>query len=129
MTAPKTDGSASAVPVCETLREILEPDRQSSGYILSGPTGKPVNLNNLGKRVVVPALRKVRIASNGWSALRRGLATVATQVDSALAAKGLLRQNNIATAGQHYIKDVPDEAVRAAEKIGALFAKVSGPVQ
>jgi integrase len=77
-----------------------------------------------------PALRKAGIdLHGGWYALRRGLATVATQVDSALAAKGLLRHTNIATTEQYYIKDVPEEAIRAAEKIDALFSKERGPVQ
>jgi hypothetical protein len=44
-------------------------------------------------------------------------------------AKGLLRHTNIATREQHYIKDVPEEAVRAVEKIDALFTKDAGPVQ
>jgi len=45
------------------------------------------------------------------------------------AAKGLLCHRNIATTQQHYIRDVPEEAVCAVEKIDALFAKTSGPVQ
>lgn len=129
VTAPKTAESASPVPVCETLAEILEADRKAEGQILSGPTGKPVSLNNLAKRVVIPALREAKIEWHGWYALRRGLATLATRVDSALAAKGLLRHSNIATTQQHYIKDVPEEAMRAVEKIDALFAKTCGPVQ
>ena len=87
-----------------------------------------MNLNNLVKRVVLPALRKAKIEWHGWYALRRGLATLATRVDSALAAKGLLRHSNIATTQQHYIKDVPEEALRAAEKIDALF-NAAGTVQ
>jgi integrase len=130
VTAPKTAESASAVPVCETLAEILEAQRKASGYILSGPTGKPLNLNNLGKRVVLPTLRKAEIPWHGWYALRRGLATLAARVDSPLAAKGLLRHSNIATTQQHYIKDVPEEAARAVERIDALFNRaLIGPVQ
>lgn len=129
ISTPKTAESASPVPVCDTLATILEADRRESGYILAGPSGKPVNLNNLGKRVVLPALRTAKTDWHGWYALRRGLATLATRVDSALAAKGLLRHSNIATTQQHYIKDVPEEAARAVEKIDALFSKASGLVQ
>jgi integrase len=80
-----------------------------------------INLNNIASRVVIPALKKAGIAWHGWYALRRGIATLATQVDSPLAAKGLLRHKNLSTTQTHYIKDVPEETLRAAEKIDALF--------
>ncbi len=57
----------------------------------------------------------------GWYALRRGLATEATSIDSALAAKGLLRHADLATTSKYYIKDVPPDAKRAMDKIDALF--------
>jgi integrase len=65
VTEPKTAESATPVPVCGTLAEILEADRKESGYILSRPRGKPANLNNLAKRVVLPALRKAKIQWHG----------------------------------------------------------------
>jgi integrase len=122
VTSPKTPESAAAVPVCETLAEILNSQRKDSGYILAGVTGKPINLNNLAKRVVAPALRKVKIEWRGWYAFHRGIATLAATVDSPLAAKGLLRHSNLATTQQHYIKDVPAETLRAVAKIDALYA-------
>jgi hypothetical protein len=42
-----------------------------------------------------------------------------------LAAK-LLRHASIQTTQQHYIKSVPAEAVRAVDKINALFDNVNG---
>jgi hypothetical protein len=59
----------------------------------------------------------------GWYAFRRGAATLATSLDSPLAAKSLLRHANVATTEQFYIKSVPAEAVRAVEKMDALFQK------
>jgi integrase len=67
-TAPKTPESLASVPVCETLAEILNSQRKDSGYILTGVAGKAVNLNNLAKRVVIPALRKAAIDWRGWYA-------------------------------------------------------------
>ena len=60
-TDPKTENAASPVPVIETLADILAELRQvdgnpSSGPILRGPSGKPLLLDNLSKRVVIPAL-------------------------------------------------------------------------
>jgi integrase len=38
-----------------------------------------------------------------------------------MAAKSLLRHSNVQTTGQYYIKSVPEEALRAVEKMDALF--------
>ena len=120
---PKTEESIAPVPICEPLAAILAEHRNGSysTYILSGPSGKPINLHNLAARVVRPALTKAGIPWSGWYSLRRGAATVATQVESPLAAKGLLRHSNLATTEQHYIKDVPAETLRAAEKMGGRW--------
>ena len=99
----------------------MNENRQAGGFILSGPSGKPANLNDLARRVVIPALRKAGIPWHGWYSLRRGIATLAVSVESAQAAKSLLRHANIATTQQHYIKDSPVKTRRAVEKIAALF--------
>lgn len=53
--------------------------------------------------------------------MRRGIGTLATSEESSLAAKGLLRHANVATTEQFYIKDVPEDAQRAVEKIDELL--------
>lgn len=123
-----TEDSGAPVPVCEPLRRILDEQREATGFILAGPSGKPINLANLARRVVVPTLRKKNVPWYGWYALRRGIGTLATALDSDLAAKGWLRHANIATTRQFYIKDVPPETQRAADKVGELFS-ADGPVQ
>jgi hypothetical protein len=124
-TDPKTAEAARPVPVCETLAELLDSCRQESGYILSTPSGKPINLHNLARRVVMPALKAAGIPWAGWYSRRRGIATLATVVHSAIGAKGLLRHTNVATTQQHYIKDVPAETQRTIEKIDSLFGGIS----
>jgi hypothetical protein len=103
--APKTEGSVAPVPVIETLRSILNEQRRDSGFILAGPLKKPINLSNLARRVIVPALQKKQIPWYGWYALRRGIATLATAVENTFAAKGLLRHTNVSTTAQFYVKD------------------------
>jgi integrase len=145
-TDPKTTDSIATVPVAATLAEILAESRRDNGYILKSPTGKPIDLANLAMRVIGPAL--VRCAEcreerkqhgddhefrplpqwRGFYALRRGLATLATSIDSQMAAKSLLRHSNIATTQAHYIKSVPLDAVRAVEKMDALFQKNASSV-
>lgn len=66
-------------------------------------------------------MRAAGLEWNGWYAFRRGAATLATKLESPLAAKGLLRHSNIATTQQHYIKEVPDETARVTTKVDALL--------
>lgn len=120
-TTPKTEGSAAVVPFAEMLADILAEMPHLSEFILAGPSGVPVDLHNLASRVVRPALQAAGLAWFGWYALRRGLATLATSIESPLAAKSLLRHTNIQTTAAHYIKSVPEEAARAVEKIDALL--------
>jgi integrase len=126
----KTEGSQANIPICERLREILDEDREPAGYILAGiRSAKPINLADLARRYIRPALLKRKVAWYGWYAMRRGIGTLATAVESPLAAKGLLRHTNVATTQQFYIKDVPEETERAMKKIDALFDAKEGAVQ
>jgi integrase len=145
LTEPKTAESVAPVPVAETLRDVLADSRLDSGFILAAPSGKAIDLHNLAYRVVVPRLercaefdeeQKGHDDSNhsfqqlpkwiGWYGLRRGLATLATSLDSRMAAKSLLRHSNISTTDQFYIKSVPADALRAMATIDALFHKTAG---
>lgn len=144
---PKTPESCAPVPVASALRVILDEMPRTGEFILAGPSGKPVDLHNLAARVIVPNLERCASCHEmkakhskadheferdkslpiwcGWYALRRGCATLATSLDGALAAKSLLRHANIATTQAHYIKSVPAEAIRAVDKMSAMFDNVS----
>jgi integrase len=144
LTEPKTAESVAPVPIAEALRDILAETRCESGFILAAPSGKASDLHNLAYRVVVPALALCAQCHKeekghpkvdhefealpkwiGWYGFRRGLATLATSIDSPLAAKSLLRHSNVQTTQQFYIKSVPADALRAVEKMDALFHKSS----
>jgi integrase len=142
-TSTKTLASEGVVPICSALREILEESKRESEYILTSPAGKPADLRNLAYRVIVPRLLRCAEcdkekkghdeqadhafqqlpAWRGWYALRRGCATLVTTLDSAIAAKGMLRHTDLSTTSKHYIKDVPAETLRAAERMDALFQR------
>jgi integrase len=125
-TSPKTASSAKPVPIIEPLTSILADLRAadgspSSGPILRGPSGKPLDLHNLANRVVIPALRKAGVAWHGWYSLRRGVATAVTALSTdSLAAKGLLRHSSVSTTERHYIKDVPDSTLQAMKRLASL---------
>ena len=76
----KTESSRGAVPVIPDLAKHLENHRNdfpaSSGFIFTGAkAGRPLDLHNLAKRVIRPALEKKNISWCGWHGFRRGLAT------------------------------------------------------
>lgn len=161
VTLPKTQGSEKPVPVIASLRLLLDELREregnpESGPILRGQSGKPLDLNTLAKREVIPALRRCVVCLqpndarhkdyghdfeldtslptwHGWYALRRGIATeVTAATKDVLAAKGLLRHSSVSTTMAHYIKDVPEATRRGMEQIEKLWSKreviVSNPI-
>jgi integrase len=146
-TGPKTEKSIAPVPVNEMLRTILSETPRSSEFVLATPTGCPIDLHNLAARSIVPSLKLCvdcavcgKRESNhknvdhefqwlqwkGFYALRRGICTTATEVESDLAAMSLLRHANISTTRAHYIKPVDALAVSAVDKISGLFDNVNG---
>jgi hypothetical protein len=121
---PKTEGSAKPIPVIEPLRVTLAELREADGNPQTGPIlrgdrcGRPLNLDNLARREVRPALKAAGIAWHGWYSFRRGIGThiTATSRDP-LAAKGMLRHENVATTEAHYIKDVPENTRSAMQGV------------
>jgi hypothetical protein len=139
--------------VIELLADILAQLREAgnnpaTGPILRGPSGKPLNLDNLSKRVVIPYLKRCAVCSNlesehakadhkfeldtslpiwhGWYSLRRGIATtLAGLTRDGMASKGLLRHTNLATTTRHYVKDVPENTLAAMHRLEILFTKCS----
>jgi len=93
----------------------------TSGAILRGPSGKPLDLHNLANRVVIPTLKKAGVAWHGWYALRRGVGTALAALSrDSLASKGLLRHSSVSTTQRHYIKDVPETTLQAMKQLETL---------
>lgn len=147
-TGPKTEESIAPVPVAEVLAEILSgTSRSPSEYILSTPSSRPIDLHNLAARIIVPALDRCAVCKEsksehkaghefrrdeslpewrGFYALRRGIGTALADVDSPVAAKSVLRHSNVATTTAHYVKSIDAAAVRALDKVSALFDNAGG---
>ena len=76
---PKTDASIDKVPVLPSLRKILDEYRRAvpnapTDWIFAGERkGKPLNLANLVRREMLPALKQG--SWHGWHGYRRGLAS------------------------------------------------------
>ncbi|HEY6443352.1 MAG TPA: tyrosine-type recombinase/integrase, partial [Candidatus Acidoferrales bacterium] len=150
---PKTRRSRSPIPVVKQLAEALETHKLRAGIlaqpdlpIFQAGNGQPLNLDNLARRVIVPAIEKCvkcrepqsehkpeahlfeldpRLAWHGWHAFRRGLATNlhALRVDDKTI-QAILRHSNVGLTMNVYVKSVTESQVNAmdvlSEKIGNL---------
>jgi integrase len=126
---PKTARSKAPVPIVEELAEAIEKHRQRMGKLAVGPifqagNGKPLNLDNLARRVILPLLAVSKIEWHGWHAFRRGLATNlhALGVDDKTI-QAILRHSNIGLTMNVYVKSVTSSGINAMEMLGAELRK------
>ena len=131
----KTEAREAPIPIIAPLRAILAELRAAdsnplTGPILRGTRGKPLNLDNLSRRVIKPALDEAGIAWHGFRPNRTGISTIATALakDNGLAAKGLLRHSTLATTDRNYIQTVPAETQAAMAELERQFAKCDAVV-
>jgi len=127
----KTEAREAPIPIIAPLRAILSELRAADGNPLTGPIlrgnkGKPLNLDNLSRRVIKPALEAAGIPwKDAYRANRRSVSTTATALakDNGLAAKGLLRHATLATTDRNYIQTVPAETLAAMSELERQFAE------
>jgi integrase len=147
---PKTARSKAAVPIVKELGDALEDHREKMGrlavgFIFQAGNGKPLNLDNLVRRVIVPAIEKcVRCHQSqadhetdghafqldkslqwqGWHSFRRGLATNLHALGVAdKTIQQILRHSNIAMTQNVYIKSLAASGVSAMDLLGAEMKK------
>ena len=143
---PKTNRSKASIPVVKQLAEALEAHRQRMGKPAAGPifqsgNGKPLNLDNLSRRVIIPAISRCVVCRkqesehkpeghiyerdkplpqwHGWHAFRRGLATNlhALGVDDKTI-QAILRHSNVSLTMNVYVKSVSESQVSAMDTLG-----------
>jgi integrase len=150
---PKTNRSKAPIPVMKQLAEALEAHRLRMGIlaqpnlpIFQAGNGKPLNLDNLVKRELVPALTRCVVCRaseaahgesdheyrldtsiprwHGWHAFRRGLATNlhALGVDDKTI-QTILRHSNVGLTQNVYIKSVTESQVNAMDVLSARLEK------
>ena len=132
---PKTRRSRSPIPVVRQLSDALEAHRLRMGVlaqpglpIFQAGNGKPLNLDNLARRVIAPIAKW-----HGWHAFRRGLATNlhALGVDDKTI-QAILRHSNVGLTMNVYVKSVNESQVSAmdalSEKLG-ICTDLATPAQ
>jgi integrase len=148
--APKTAESEAAVPVLPAIARILEEHRErcksptADSYIFAGERrGSPLNLANLARRVIKPAIehctkcQKPRakhekedhnfdldetLRWKGWHALRRGLASnlYAMNVQPRMI-QSVLRHASMSMTMNFYVQAEQDAARTALKPLTDLF--------
>jgi integrase len=127
----KTPSSQAGVPVLPILKRVLDDYRNRviaskkggglDDYMFAGERrGAPLNLANLARRVIIPAMQKAEaereepLRWKGWHSFRRALATNlhSCGVDPKVA-QAILRHSDLKTTLQFYTM-IPDKDARAA---------------
>jgi integrase len=145
-TDPKSRISKAPIPVVGKLAARLALHRARQGNPMAGPmfpnqTGKPLDPNNLLRRVIEPALNVCEACSRpqdehgpesdheyqrnkvlpkwrGWHAFRRGLATNLRRLRVAdMTIQRILRHSNVAVTQACYIKTASDESRAAMQTL------------
>jgi integrase len=123
VTEPKTAKSKAPVPIIGMLSKRLEEHRARCGNPTSGPMftntlRKPLDLNELYRRIIKPIFQAAHIEWHGWHAFRCGLATNLHRLgvdDKTIQA--ILRHCNVAVTQNVYIKTVSADSVAAMQQL------------
>ena len=148
---PKTKRSRSPIPVVRPLAEALEAHRLRAGVlaqanlpIFQAGNGQPLNLDNIARRVIMPALSPCEVCKmqedehlpdghsfrrdetlplwHGWHAFRRGLATNLHTLGVAdKDIQAILRHSNLALTMNVYVKSVNTAQVSALDSLSEKF--------
>jgi len=122
-TTPKTEErSVRPVVVIEPLRTILAELRKADGNpqtgpILCGPSGKPLNLDNLSRRIIGPTLKAAGIAWRGFYTQRHGLAQRLRYKTGDVLAESAVLRHTPEVAQAHYIGAVEEAARKGMHMI------------
>ena len=129
---PKTDASAAPVPVAPKLASELDGFRAylgnpGSGWILAGiRNGKPLRIENLKNRTILPIFKQGGIEWRGWHQFRHGVGTNlhATGADPKTI-QAVLRHADVHTTMQIYVHSDKENSVKALQDMDDLFTKCS----
>jgi integrase len=119
---PKTRKSNAPVPVIAQLAQLLDSHRRLAGNPANGlmflsSVGKPVNLDDLAAKIIVPMATNTGVQWHGWHAFRRGLATNLHQLGvSDKTIQRILRHSNVAVTQNCYIKTTGSEVAAAMQQ-------------
>jgi integrase len=122
---PKTRASRDSVPVIPALAEILDEYRKSMGnpevgVVFHSGNGLPISMDQVGRRVIRPALEVLHLPWYGWHAFRRGLASNLYAMGAQdKVVQRILRHSKPHVTKERYIKVFDCTVLEAVEKVQA----------
>jgi integrase len=150
---PKTRKGRAPVPVIRQLAERLELHRLRCGNPQTGPifanaTGKPLALNSVVNRVILPSLNRCQTCRkserdhqqeehkferdgsipvwHGWHAARRGLGSNLYRLGVPdMVIQRILRHANVSTTATYYIKTAADDVRHAMTMLENRIAEAA----
>jgi integrase len=129
ISAPKTDSSVDDVYISNDICSYIDAFRKSmgnpaEGFCFGHVPEKPLNMDNLVRRVIRPVLETARLKWKGWHAFRRGNATYLAKQstgDGMSDAARMLRHSDEGVTAEHYVKvSRQQKRVLAARKVVAV---------
>ena len=148
---PKTRRSRSPIPIVRQLADALDAHKLRAGIlaqpglpIFQAGNGQPLNLDNLARRVIIPAISPCVVCRkqedehkpeghnfqsdkslpewHGWHAFRRGLATnLHTLGVDDKTIQTILRHSNVGLTMNVYVKSVSESQVIALDSLSEKF--------
>jgi integrase len=126
---PPKGKSQGSVPVIAPLAEMLETywatiGKPSAGFIFPGKRRGPIDLENLSRRVICPALEVTGLVWHGWHAFRRGLATNLHDLgidDKTI--QLILRHSDVSVTQRSYIKGLPTQVTAAMLRLESAITQ------
>jgi len=125
----KTDASQAPVAVVGMVGNVLAEHlkhNSGDGYIFHGDTGKPLVIENLVRRSIIPTLSAANVEWHGFHAFRRGIGTY-LETELAIpreAVKRILRHSVNDVTGKSYIKSNVEESRKALKRVEKEFLKL-----
>ena len=113
--------SCQRLPLIAPVARALTAWRAASGdptegWVFPNRSGKPINLQELSRRVIKPILKSKNITFKGLYPGRRGAATILTELTgSAIAAEQLLRHQDLSVTTRSYVQMMPDALLGAVK--------------
>lgn len=128
-TTPKTRSSVRTIAMCEVLEETLRLLRSSnaapSDLVFVSQKGTPLRPENVLKRIIHPACKRLGLPKVGWHDLRHTSATLLHQHEPLRVTQGILGHSNLQTTlgYTHVLPGWQREAMKRLEDV-ILFPNV-----
>jgi integrase len=120
---PKSKKSLRAIPIIQPVRIPLMLHRTKAGggvWVFTNTEGTAMNMDQLAREVIKPALRKAGCEWKGFHAGRRGLGTTLRSLTgNSTAARDVLGHTTTRITEDHYEHRLPEDALRGMRLLEA----------